>query len=77
MRRTLLIAFVLAVLSGSAAYGLQTSSAKSHKSIASATASHNSATASHKRARHPANRVASNVPSHAPGHAAIARLDIF
>jgi hypothetical protein len=70
MRRTLLIAFVLAVLSGSAAYGLQTSSAKSHKSIASATASHNSATVSHKRARHPANRVASNVPSHAPGHAA-------
>jgi hypothetical protein len=70
MRRTFLIIFVLAVLSGSAACGLQASSAKPHKSIAPATTSHNSATAAHKRASHPANRVASRKPSHVPAHAA-------
>ena len=70
MRRTFLIIFVLAVLSGSAACGLQASSAKPHKSIAPATTSHNSATAAHKKASHPANRVASRKPSHVPAHAA-------
>jgi len=70
MRRTFLIAFVLAVLSGSAACGLQASSAKPHKRVAPATTSRNSATATHKRASHPANGEVSRAPSHVPGHAA-------
>lgn len=69
MRRTLFISFVLAVLSWSAAYGLQASSAKPHKGIVSAATSHKPATASHKKATHPSNHVTGRAPSHAPNRA--------
>jgi hypothetical protein len=55
MLRTLFIAFMLAVLSASTVYGSPNPSAKSRKSTASATASHNSASTSHTKARYSAN----------------------
>jgi hypothetical protein len=69
MRLTFLIAFVLAVLSGSAAFGLQASSAKPRKNVALATTSHNSAAASRMRASHPAKRATSHARSRVPSRA--------
>jgi hypothetical protein len=69
MRRTLLIAFVLAVFSASSANGLQASSAKQRKSSAFATTSHKSVAAPRKRARKPATGVAGQALNHAPNRA--------
>ena len=66
MRRTIIIAFVLAVLSESAAFGLQASPAKPHESAASATISHKTATESRKRGTKPATREAGQALGHAP-----------
>ena len=62
MLRTLLIAFVLAVLSASTVYGSPNPTAKSRKSTASV--SHNSASTSHTKARHSANHVAARRAGH-------------